>query len=246
MNRGLAAGIAAATLALVAGSASAGISSSIVHIEATSALGTGSIDIINNSDFNNGILFTNLTESVDITNDNGDVIATLVGLNVLLIADPVVNMNFAVFAGAADTHFTLTSTLLSFPGMLDPDARASASVSVTDSNGDGAVATGGYAGGKVFRSFYNGAVAGAGTVFSSLVDSPVAVPDGFGSEKASEESGPGFEVIPGLVDSMSTEFDFTVSAFDQLAGTSTFVIVPTPASVALASIGGLAMLRRKR
>ncbi len=237
---------AAFALAATAGLASAGVSSSIVHIEATSALGTGSIDIINNSDFSDGVLLSGLTDSVDITNDNGDVIATLTNLNVLLIADPVVNMNFAVFAGAADTHFTLTSTLLSFPTMSNPTGRASGGVTVTDSNGNGATATGGYDKAKMFRAFYNGAIAGTGTIFSSLIDSPVAVADPFGSNKASEASGPGFDLIPGDVFNMSTEFDFTVTAFDQVSGTSTFVIIPSPASMALASIGGLAMLRRRR
>lgn len=238
--------VAAMAIAAIAGSASAGISGSLVHIEATSSLGTASLDFVTNSDFSDGVLTDGITESVELIDDDGDVIATITNLNVLLIADPVVNMNFAVFAGAADTSFTLTSTLLSFGGITNPLARASGSISVTDSNGNGATATGNYAGNKAFRAFYNGAVAGAGNIFSTLIDTPVVIGDPFGSDKSSEESGPGFDVIVDTVTTMSTEFQFTLSARDQVGGTSTFVVVPSPASMVLCSIGGLAMIRRKR
>lgn len=243
-HRGVA--IAALALAALAGTASAGISGSLVHIEATSSLGTASLDFVTNTDFSEGVLTDGISDSVDLTTEDGTVIATITNLNVLLIADPVVNMNFSVFAGAADTSFTLTSTLLSFGGISGASGRASGSVSVTDSNGNGALMTGDYDGAKAFRAFYNGAVAGAGNVFATLIDSPVTIPDGFGSDKSSEESGAGFDAIPGTVSSMSTEFKFTVSARDQVGGTSTFVVVPSPASIALGGLGGLAMIRRKR
>ncbi|GMV26250.1 MAG: hypothetical protein AMXMBFR58_22810 [Phycisphaerae bacterium] len=237
--------LAILALAAAAGAASASISGSLVTVTATSSLGTAQLEFITNSSFENGVLIDGLSEAVDMVDDDGDVIATLSNLNVLLIADPVINMNFAVFAGAADTSFVITSTLLSFPNIASATARASAGVTVTDSNGDGATATGDFDRDKFFRAFYNGGVAGSGTVFSSLIDSPVTIPDGFGSDKASEESGPGFDAI-GSVDDMSTEFRFTLSALDQVGATSTFVVVPSPASIALASLGGLAMLRRKR
>ncbi len=237
--------VAAMALTAFAGSAVAGITGSLVHVEATSSLGTASLDLITNSSFEDGILVDGLSDSVDLVNEEGTVIATISNLNMLLIADPVVNMNFAVFAGAADTSFVITSTLLGFPGLTNPNARASGSVSVTDSNGNGAWATGDYAGDKAYRAFYNGAVAGSGTVFSSLIGD-VSIADPFGSDKNSEESGPGFDVINDTVTNMSTEFAFTVSAFDQVGGTSTFVVVPSPASLALAGIGGLTMFRRRR
>ncbi|HRJ49102.1 MAG: hypothetical protein KF787_09180 [Phycisphaeraceae bacterium] len=237
---------AALAIAAAAGMASASITGALVHIKATSSLGTAELEFITNSDFENGILTDGLTDSVELVNDNGDLIAILTNLNVLLIADPVVNMNFSVFAGAADTSFVITSTLLGFPALTNPIARSSASVSVTDSNGDGATASGDYGGGKMFRSFYNGAVAGAGSIFATLVDSPVVILDGFGSDDSTEASGPGFDVIFDSVTSMSTEFQFTLSARDQVGATSTFVVVPSPASMALASIGVLAMYRRKR
>jgi hypothetical protein len=237
--------VAALTLAGLAASANAGITGSIITIEAKSSLGVASFEFITNSDFQNGVLVDGLSDSIELTTEDGTVIANITNLNVMFIADPVVNMNFSVFAGAVDTVFTITSGLLTFSPLNNPDARASGGVTVTDSNGNGAWATGGFDDAKFFRSFYNGANPGEGTQYSSLING-VTVPDGFGSDDSSEESAAGFTTIPGAVTSMTTQFSFTASAFDQVSGTSTFVVVPSPAAIALASIGGLAMIRRKR
>jgi hypothetical protein len=239
-------GIALA-LSIAAGTASAGISSAIVRIEATSSLGTGVVELISNSDFQNGVLTSGLTEAVDVLDEEGDIIATVTNLNILLIADPVVNMNFALFAGAADTTFKVTSTLLSFPTLTDATGRASASLSVTDSNGNGAIATGLYDGGKAYRAFYNSpADPGDGIIFDSLIDTPITIADPFGSDDGTEESGPGFSPIAEPVSNMSTEFNFRLTALDQFAATSTFVVIPTPATLAIATAGFVFISRRRR
>lgn len=233
-------------LIATAGAAQAGISGAIIRIEATNADGTGIVELVNNSDFQDGALYSSLDGPVDIVSDSGNVIATVTNLNALLIADPVVNMNFAMFAGNSTTVFKVTSTLLSFDTINNPIGRASSSLSITDSDGNGATAIGLYDGGKVFKANYNGLIPG-GTTFASLVNSPIVVgPFDSNNPGDYEESGPGFTPIGEPVSSMSTEFNFSLTARDQFAATSTFVIIPSPGSAVLLGLAGLAGLRRRR
>ena len=66
-----------------------------------------------------------------------------------------------------------------------------------------------------------------------------------GTDNWSQDTG-SFQPTGIDVTSISASWDFTLSAFDSATGTSTFTIVPAPASAALLGLGGLAAARRRR
>ena len=95
-------------------------------------------------------------------------LATILGINLSVKADPVVEIGFAVAAGKLRTHFNFTSDVLSFGSVINPDARAYASV--TPNQGD--TVDGDYEfGTKACRAIYNGS-----EVFANLVDTPATWP----------------------------------------------------------------------
>jgi hypothetical protein len=219
------------------------ISDVVLRIQATNAQGTGSVDVMYNAQNYNRTTDTynwEAAEPMSIMNSSGQVIATLAEASEMIIGDPVINLNFLVIAGNADTTFTITSALLSFPAMPGAVATASAQIGSTDLDGNGVTVTGQYAGNtKGYRADYNGLVPG-GTNFAELVDNQAGA--AFTSNIRSEtrpQAG-----IGNVVD-MSSQFQFTVSANDQASGTSIYVVTPEPASLALLALGGLVALRRR-
>jgi hypothetical protein len=159
---------------------------------------------------------------------------------------PTVNLNFAVMAGAVQTEFTISSALLSFNTPISPaEGRASAAISVTDVLGNGANLTGAASNGGSYIAQYNGLVP-TGTTFAELI--PGLSAPGFGSNAVAQDfpGGGAFAPIGAAVSNMSSQFHFTLSAFDQASGTSTFEIVPAPATLALLGIGALLGRRRRR
>lgn len=154
-------------------------------------------------------------------------------------SDPQVNLGFAMTAGNALTTFTVKSALLSFSPYLNPQGRASIGLNVSDSwdgsatlDGDGLLS-------KTFLSQYNGFVPG-GTTFDELID-VVQVNEAFGTVSANDDTL--WQPIGGVVSNMSTQIRFTLTANDSASGTSSFQIVPEPASLAL--LVALALLRRR-
>jgi MYXO-CTERM domain-containing protein len=181
---------------------------------------------------------------VDITSDDGRVLATLSRASVNIFADPVINMNFNVQAANQNTIFTVTSGLLSFPTINGAIGAASAGVTVTDVNGDGGTLA--PDGADMYRAHYNGQIPG-GTLFTTLLGGPVSA-GAFQSGSATDEfpGGGNFVGIGDPVTSMSAQWSFTVSAFDLASGSSTFIVVPTPAGAALLGVAGLVIGRRRR
>jgi hypothetical protein len=181
---------------------------------------------------------------IDILSDGGNVLATLSNASVTILADPVINLNFNVLAGNTDTVFSIHSGLLSFPEISDAIGTASAGVTVTDVNGNGASIA--PDGSSMYVSHYNGEFP-AGTLFAELLPDTLTA-GAFQTSHASDEypDGGGFVDIGDPVVSMSAAWRFTVSAFDMASGTSTFTVIPAPAGLAVLGIAGLAAARRRR
>ncbi len=185
--------------------------------------------------------FFNLNEPFDIfsSENPGTLLATIDGLSLTFDGDPQVILNFALTAGNADTAFSISSALVAFPALTNPQASATAGITVTDNGTTGGSATGLFPGVKSYEATFNG-----GTVFADLV-SPVIAPagsSGIGSERFPVPVGSTI-AIPGSVTSMAAEFNFVLTANDSASGTSNFtIIVPEPSSILLALAGGMAML----
>lgn len=166
----------------------------------------------------------------------GDTGGFLQSLTVTLDGDPKVRVQFSVLAGATDTSFTITPLSSTPPGpspvvfapLVNPLATATAALTVTDFDGNGAWVSPGYQDGTFYKATYN-----TNQTFASLIDRAindpapgniVAAPDG-------SKTGDGFKAwttIPGSITSMTAEFKFTLSANDLASGTGSFTIVPVP------------------
>jgi hypothetical protein len=169
----------------------------------------------------------------------GDVkVAKITDLSVQTNSEPFVNLRFAVEAGAADTTFDITSTVVSFAPLANPQAYASGGVALS-ADGDGATVTGLF-GGRSYQARYNGS-----TVYANLVPG-FAIPADQTVVNADRTPAGGYGTITGSVSSIESEFNFTLSAFDQASGTSRFEVVPEPATISVLCLGGLALLARKR
>ena len=178
---------------------------------------------------------------------NNNLIAWIDNLTMQLDQDPQVKLNFACTSGAAVTTFSFASFLDTT--LINPRAKASASVTVTDN--DGVVAPNyatvtGLWGGDIYEARYN-----AGTVFQDLITGPLHAGSDYSSNTASETYGWVYGL--GGVNRMEAEYKFTLSANDQASGTSTYImideVIPEPSSL-LAMASGLLpiglLIRRRR
>lgn len=151
--------------------------------------------------------------------------------------------DFSVLANSQNTSYQIASGIVSFGTISASSATAFASAAVTlvDTLGDGATLTPGANGG------YNALLNNGAIIFDDLfvAGSPLSVAPGVGAGNFSEDTG---SFLPTGIDvsSISAEWDFSLSSFDSATGTSTFTIVPAPASAALIGLGGLAATRRRR
>jgi len=186
--------------------------------------------------------------------DNNELVATLnppdLGAitSIEYFTDPVVSLNFSVQAGGTTTTFMIASALLSFPTLNNPDGAASAAYSVSDFTGNGATLTGigdpGGAGGAYLAQYNGFAGTVSGTTFAELHQQIIAGP--FSTNTSTEEQPPGggFQPISGAVNDMSALVSFTLTPFDLASGTTTYVIVPEPASLVPLMLG-VGLLRRR-
>lgn len=199
------------------------------------------------------------TTQMDILNGDGDPIAVLDSATVKLVSDPdptkyyYIELGFAVLAGLSDTHFRIESAQLSFseipPEWLEgplAGGRATASLGATDTDGDGVeFAATGPVGSGAYMAQYNGFVPD-GTTFAELVNTFSAGPGGSGSAGQSLPAGAGYASITDPVSDMSAQLDFTLTDNDAGSGTTTYRVLPEPASGLALVLLGLGVLRRRR
>jgi hypothetical protein len=183
-----------------------------------------------------------------IIHAKGKPMATIEDLTLVVDVDPGVSLGFVVAAGNADTEFTITSVTIPFTPLYNVTAFASAGVTVTDANTDGATLTGLFDGGYAYEARYNSPA----VTWATLVGNPVvAGPDD--TVTVNDRRPATFrEAIPGTLSSIQSQWHFKVSAYDDASGTSRFDVigteVPEPATLALMAAGGLGVLlgRRRR
>ena len=189
----------------------------------------------------NGVWSWQSSAPMSILSSTGAPLGVLESCALSFVQDPIVNINFTLTGGPAGSHFIISSGALSFPAMAGAIGDASAGYSLTDSDHvGGALTTGNYPGGKMYRAFYNGFP--VGTTFAYLADGVAAPLNGTNGDFENQPPTP----IPGVVTDMSAQWDFHISPNDSIGATSTFQIVPSPATGALLALGGLAALRRRR
>jgi hypothetical protein len=245
-------GVALAAFALIAaaGSASADISSTVFSITATLDNGAGpsytfDVDYNPSNHDGNGNFLWSLGDAVDILDDNDQSVFRLDGASIRIensreggFPSQLVALNFQVLAGAQNTVFSVDSAVLSFAAISNSAGRASAAVSVTDLNGDGATYTPQGAG--AYGSFYNGA-----NNFQNLIGAPVVAAALSTATTNEAFPGVGFSNIGTPLTDISSDWNFTLSAGDLASGTSEFEIIPAPASAVLGLVA-LTGLRRRR
>ena len=234
-----------AVSALAIGSAAhASMIGPIFTIQATSRLGTSTMTVdqsmLQEQAGRSGAMEWVLDHPVEFIGNYGAEIATLSTASFLIVGAETVSLQYSVTSGALLTTFTVTSALNSFATIDPAEATASAGISITDLDGDGADIFGEFPSGS-YQARYNG-----GTIFDTLISDFSAGP--YASSTSNESTG-AFAMV-GAVDDMQTEFHFSLSANDQAAGTSIFVVqpkVPTPGAGALAfGAFALGMQRRRR
>lgn len=186
-----------------------------------------------------------MTEPLTLAGSGG---ATVNGLSLTLAGDPGVSLGFSVVAGLTDQTFTITSSIVSFAAIVDPLAYASAAITLTDTDGNGASLTGQYAGGKSYEARYNV----ANTVFTHIIDSFSAAAES-SEARALRDPVSGRTLISASVTQIQSQFNFLLTANDQASGTSRFDIIeqpiPEPGTLLLVGSGVLTavgLLRRRR
>jgi len=178
----------------------------------------------------------------------GKPFATIQGIFLGVDADPGVSLGFVVSAGNADTEFTITSATITFTPLYQVMAFASAGITVTDADTDGATLTGLFDDGHAYEARYNSPA----VTWATLLGNPVVA--GTDETVTVNDRRPATfrESIPGTLSSIESQWHFNVSAHDDASGTSRFDVsgteVPEPATLALMAAGGLGafFLRRRR
>ena len=214
----------------------------LVTVDVSSTLGTARAQFhfppqIPDPVASNGRVLWALENAIEMRNNNADLLGVIENLSIEFWGDPVVQLSFTATAGGVPTTFSISSAILSFPALSEPDAWATADVTLTDTATDGASFNLVAGDDGAYKAVYNG-----GTLFAHLIG-PMILSSG-GS--ANQDSSTGTQTIAGSVSSIQSSFRFVLSADDIASGHGRFEVVPEPAALSLLSLTLLAVIRRRR
>jgi hypothetical protein len=213
-----------------------------IKVTATDGPDIGKLEFVINVAEADGYFEWILDGGRDIVGNNGDILGSIEYLKLKIIEDPANSVEFYVTAGNLTTTFTITAdSAVTFDPIINPEVYASAGITLTDRNQNGAKITGLY-GGKAYRAVYNDSI-----VYANLVDSFTADVRKTVTQSENYPASGDTEIIGNTLFSINSSFNFTLSAKDSAAGTSYFEVspVPEPATIAFLVIGTAAFLRKK-
>jgi len=171
----------------------------------------------------------------------GLLLGTIDALTLTVDGDPGVSLAFAVTAGPGGLNFTWSGGPVAVPTYTNPIAYASAGITLTDLDSNGASLIGLYPGSKAYEAVYNTTVG-----WAYLLDNLTAGVDET-AVRSGRQPASGRQTIFDTLTSIQSQFKFSLSANDQASGTSRFDVqpIPEPAS-ALLLLSGLAVFLRRR
>ncbi len=225
------------------------LTGTMVTIEASAGSKTGELEYFFPAN-TTGQYAWSLNQPEPIVAGDGTVLATLNTLDLAFEADPVVGVDFEVLAGGATTTFDITSATIGFDPLTDPDAIAQATVAVLDTDNSGSVLLAGLmgAGGDAYAARYNGA-----TVWAYLIRVVQACgtpgPGLWARVRAGRPVRPPLTTREPILDTLSSiesQWMFSLTSDDTAIGSSTFDVIPEPATLSLLGVGILLLIRRRR
>jgi len=231
--------------------ASAGpISANIIEITATADGKTGTFTQIFPVASIDGTYAWQLPAPV-VLQSGATELAVVEDASVAYNADPAVDLGFQVKNTSPwPAVFKITAGTIVFDPAPNAEARAGASITLTQGAGSaaGASITGKFPYGKIYEARYStNAFVNTQTVFVDLVSS-FLFNRGLSQSQSEEIPDPDvmeFAPLGVTVHMIESQFWFGLSAGDLASGTSIFEIVPEPASVLLLAFGGLLLARRR-
>lgn len=218
----------------------------IIQVQATSNGHTATFEQVFPVSNFDGILPWSLPAPLTLA-DGGYNLGTIKNLAVTFDADPQVDLSFALTNGSTSTvSFDITTATIVFEPVANAEAAAAASLTLTQGAGStaGGSVTGLFPNGKAYQARYSThGILNTSTVFASLAPS-MSFSSGLGLSETEALPASGMVNLGSTVYMMESEFKFTLSAGDQVSGTSAFVITPEPASLLLLALGGCLLRRR--
>lgn len=231
--------------AMLATAAQAGISGNAIVVTANNSNGTSQAWVVPTSagtwDAGTQTWSYEAPAPVPLMTSGGTWIGTMQRFSMSAVEDPQISLDFVAVASSVDTWFTISTGLLTFAPFVPNFGVASSGITLTDTNGNGAVYTGMGPGGNGYSAWYNGFP--GSNLYSAQIPGLA-----FAGPPFDTQSTNGFFMgaIGGPVGSMSAQWNFIVSAGDAASGTSTYVLLPAPGSVALLGLAGITASRRRR